>query len=334
MVQPKWRSLKLMEQRNILLLLAFSLNTALSFWAPTTGNAATTNETITFEAAWTPTFPPKPAGLEKVFHQVGTPEFQDIPQDIALKLGGPGAKALLKAPFENLLLSSDRFKVLLNREGQYVIRGSITGLEVLSGSSKKKGGLDIIKRLPGIGWVGNLQTIANLADVDWTKDETKIAIECRVSIQLAEGSNSTLLIGQEGHAKKETTVKEIRAQLGGVELTKNGPPMQILVQYQTKVVEFALHDALVKMLPKVDDLLATASVKEAAPAPTPAVNVPAPAPVVTAKVETPAIPPAKTESAPAPTAEQRLRQLKDLHDKGLISKEDFDKKTKEILESL
>jgi hypothetical protein len=40
------------------------------------------------------------------------------------------------------------------------------------------------------------------------------------------------------------------------------------------------------------------------------------------------------EPAAQPTAAERLKQVKELHDKGLINKQDYDKKVKEILDSL
>jgi hypothetical protein len=47
-------------------------------------------------------------------------------------------------------------------------------------------------------------------------------------------------------------------------------------------------------------------------------------------------PPAQTTTAPAakPDAATRLKQVKALYDQGLINKDDYDKKVKEIMDSL
>ena len=43
-------------------------------------------------------------------------------------------------------------------------------------------------------------------------------------------------------------------------------------------------------------------------------------------------PPAQTENKP--TAAERLKQVKDVYDQGLINKDEYDKKAKEILDSM
>jgi hypothetical protein len=55
--------------------------------------------------------------------------------------------------------------------------------------------------------------------------------------------------------------------------------------------------------------------------------------VIATQPLTPAPAPAQPAAA-QPSAADRLKQLKSLYDQGLINKEDYDRKSKEILDSL
>ncbi|HVO51579.1 MAG TPA: SHOCT domain-containing protein [Thermoanaerobaculia bacterium] len=75
----------------------------------------------------------------------------------------------------------------------------------------------------------------------------------------------------------------------------------------------------------------------APPAAAPAVVAPAPPPVVVAPAPAASAGPSSAASAPPPAprdAEERLRKLKDLRDKGLITPEEYEKKRQEILKGL
>jgi hypothetical protein len=217
---------------------------------------ASVSEVIKMEEITTFTFDPKPAGLTAQF-QVGQPQFE-IPNDMAVKLGGSSSGDLLKAPFENMLHGSGRFQVLMDRQGRYGIRAAMRDLKIESGRAASGGKIkpaDIFKKVIGnLG--GHFQMISSLTDVDWTKDDTKVKIQCGVTVQFFDVSTGALVLFDSSEVSKETTVKEIRAQMGGIELTKNGMPMQNLVEYQTKIVEYALHATLYKLMPKFDELLA------------------------------------------------------------------------------
>ena len=52
------------------------------------------------------------------------------------------------------------------------------------------------------------------------------------------------------------------------------------------------------------------------------------------KVATDVAPPAPTGTEAKPSAAERLKQVKELYDQGLINKDDYDKKVKEIMDSL
>ena len=152
-----------------------------------------------------------------------------MPDDVAGKLGGPGVGKLLAAPFENQLLASGRFQLLLDRAGRYGVKASITDLKIDSGKTAKKFGFnpfanEAVKKTLGLG--NSLEMLNGLADVDWCKAESKIRIECAVAVQLFDVAGGSLLMADTGRVVEENTVKEMTARMGIVDLSKAGPPME------------------------------------------------------------------------------------------------------------
>lgn len=248
------------------------------------------------EAGTVPAFPAKPASAPGVL-SVGAPVL-DVPTDVGEKLGGAGFGQMLSAPFQNLLLESGRFRVLLDQAGHYGVKASITDLKIAGGKADKKLNFNPIK----IKFVrdslnlgqGELEALESFGDIDWGKSESKLVVSCAVSVQLVDATQGgALLMAENGTVTQETTIKEVSAKLGVLDLSKNGPPMELLAQYQTTLVEAALRDGLIKLLPKIDALLAQPP-PESAPVAAP-MAAGAPSPVVA-----PARPPAVPAVVPSP----------------------------------
>jgi hypothetical protein len=238
------------------------------------------------EAGAVPAFPAKPASASGVL-SVGAPVL-DVPSDVGEKLGGAGLRQMLAAPFQNLLLESGRFRVLLDQAGHYGVKASITDLKIAGGKADKKISLNpikikIVRDHLNLG-PGETEALEDFGDIDWGKSESKLVVSCTVSVQLVDTTvGGALLMAENGTVTQETTIREVSAKLGVLDLSKNGPPMELLAQYQTTLVEAALRDGLIKLLPKIDALLA-----QPPPAPAPvAAEVPPP---VVAPVSPPAVP--------------------------------------------
>ena len=201
-------------------------------------------------------FPQRPATVTTKL-SVGMPQIT-VPPNVAMALGGADAGQLLKAPFENLLHNSGRFQVLMDKPGNFGVLGSVTYLKIDKGTNSSKGGwnpVSIFKK--NVKAFAHLpEGMADMAAIDWSNNEAKFSIGCAVAIQLFDKTSSAMLDNVSCEVSKESTVKEFRAQAGGLDLTQAGPLMQCMTDYQTKIVEYALYQALLRMLPSLDTRLA------------------------------------------------------------------------------
>jgi hypothetical protein len=78
-----------------------------------------------------------------------------------------------------------------------------------------------------------------------------------------DGQAGELLSGKAGSIFKDTTVKDVRAQMGYFDLTVAGPPVQSKVDFQARVIGLALNDALTNLMPEIDREIADPRAKAA-----------------------------------------------------------------------
>jgi hypothetical protein len=246
-------------------------------------------------------FPPRSSGSAAVF-QVDSPTFT-AEGTILQHLGGSSASSMMKGPFENLLQKSGRFQVLVGRPARYSARAAVSDFSIVQGSKKSGGGLGGLAKTLGTLGV-KLPTGAdgeNPFNLDWSKGEAKLTIRCATTVQVIDTQSGALVVGETGEVAKESTTKEMMVSFGGANWDSGAEFTQSLVQFQTKIIEMAIHQALLRMMPRLDQTLASMTPEQATtqvavvPSPQPAVQPISPPPIV--KVETPATPPASPTKA-------------------------------------
>ena len=184
---------------------------------------------------------------------VGSPQFSVEPR-LAPRLGGVEYGSLVRTPFESLLRKSTRFQVMPGSQVRYSVHGTLADWNIAQ-YDRKVGDLGSlfkhlgkpIKASPGQ---------ESLFTIDWTKGEAKLSIRCGITVQVVDEQSGTLVAGESGEVSKDASTKDIMLELGGVNWTKEGLRTQSMVEFQTKVIQVALYQAIKKMLPALDIKLA------------------------------------------------------------------------------
>ncbi|HEV2694451.1 MAG TPA: hypothetical protein VG347_16275 [Verrucomicrobiae bacterium] len=229
--------------------------------------AAGTNTVVTL-----PAFAPPVIGSTNQL-AIGSPAII-VPPVIAksLNLGAAGtadtdgamAVEVIRTPLEHLLNDSGRFQIFEGASAGYKIQAGVAGFKIASDSAASTNKPSFFKgvtatfkgmfnKSTATNQLGGLDLVNGLNDINWSKDETRILIQCDVSIQLSRlnGQASELLAGKAGSVFKDMTVKDARAQMGAFDPVA-GPTVQSKTDFEAWIIGLALHDALTNLMPEID----------------------------------------------------------------------------------
>ena len=288
----------------IRLLLAFVLGLTLPFqsWAE--------QEQISAASGAFP-FPPRANGLTNAPPTIGRPVIS-IPGDLLQKLGGSDVTNMVVSSIGDLLSESGRFTLTYRTNPMYGCLISLSDLQI-SQHDKTSG-------MNGSGFFGGLFTNlvkVNLngkpTQVDWSKDNSKLSVRCSVSMNIVDSQTKDVLAGNEGDVIRNDTTKNINMELAGL-TANNGETNNLTtntVNFENRLIRLASYYALTNMLTQIDrqELYLPST----------------PASGNSAKDEP------KPDNGSKGSALERLTQAKDLLDKGLIDKDDYEKMKQKIL---
>ena len=215
-------------------------------------------------------FPAKSSEIIKATFLVGPPDIT-IDPGLAFKMGGLAINELVRAPIENLLHNSGRFRVS-NKPGPYSVSANLSDFSISQTSDKKNVALnkffkEIINKTAKIEADDPLKgVLAAALDADWSKDELQMEVSCAVTIQLRD-HEGLLLAGQTAQVTRRGTTKNIRTELAGIQFSTgatreplpliNAPPGNLAgSQFQSRIIELATFQALLQLIPILDAKLA------------------------------------------------------------------------------
>jgi hypothetical protein len=208
-------------------------------------------------------FPARPVGINSSF-LVGPPEIT-IDTGLASKLGGVAITELVRAPIENLLHNSGRFRVS-NKPGPYLVSAKLSNLSISQITDKKKAAIGQVFKnvLAKTGKFDGSPILDAALEADLSKDELQMTIQCAVSVQIRD-QDGILLAGQTGEVVRKDTTRNIKAELAGIQFSSGATREPVsnsndaatqLVQFQSRVIELATFEALLLLLPDLDAKLA------------------------------------------------------------------------------
>ena len=188
---------------------------------------------------------------------------------------GAMAAEIIRTPLEHQLNDSGRFQIFEGANAGYKIQAGVAGFKIASDSAASTNKPSFFKgvtasfkgmfnKSTATNQLGGLDIVNSLNDINWNKDETRILIQCDVSIQLSRinGEAAELLAGKAGSVFKDTTVKDARAQMGAFDPV-TGPTAQSKTDFQAWIIGLALHDALTNLMPEIDREIADPRAKVA-----------------------------------------------------------------------
>ena len=138
-------------------------------------------------------------------------------------------------------------------------------------------------------------------------ETVRMSVQCGVSMQIIDAGTSNVLGGTDGKVNKTDTTKNIYLELMGATFTTSNTVTKT-ISYESQLVQLASYYALTNMLPLLDAKLMKL------------------VPITGSRGKT---------SLPVPVSiTERLQQLKDLYDRSLITKTDYEKTKQKILDAL
>ena len=211
-------------------------------------------------------FPAKSPEIIKATFLIGPPDIS-IDPTIALKMGGLALNELVRAPIENLLHNSGRFRVS-NKPGPYSISANLSNFTISQTSDKKNAAVgklfkEIIARTAKIEAGSPLEGVLGAAlDADWSQDELQMAVSCAVTIQLRD-HEGVLIAGETAKVTRSNTTKNIKTELAGIQFSTGAThePLSLVngtsgnlagSQFQSRIIELATFQALRQLIPFLD----------------------------------------------------------------------------------
>ena len=263
-------------------------------------------------------FSPKPEGLTNT-PTVKLPRIE-IPTTLLSKLGGADITNLAVSAVANLLNNSGRFVLTYGSSPQYACRVMLNDLRVRQiGKNSTSDGSKLL------GWLPiKVNLNGKPTNIDWNSDETTMNVRCAVSVHVIQQPGGTVVGSDKGEVDRTDSTKKIKLDLLGLTSSK-AETITNTVSFEGRLIELASYYAISNMLPQLDKRLAGLG--------TQADSVDGRAekkPDMSISADTPGNKP----GVEARSVAERLRQLKDLFDQGLVSKDEYEKKRKEIVDSL
>ena len=264
--------------------------------APFAGHAQ--NGQIRQVASVTATFPPKPDGLTNV-PTIGLPIIV-VPEKLIGNLGGSETTNMAVTSIGALLIKSGRFTLTYADKPELKCQVTLSDLQIQQQgrTSKTSGGDTVNKFFSDI--LNNKVKIpvpafsGQSAAIDWSKDKTEMSVRCAVTVYIVDANTQNVVAGDEGIVDRKDTTKNISMTLAGF-TASTGETNEVTtntVHFESRLIQLATYYALTQMLPQLDGQLKQRQSLHA------------------------------TSTETNTSAEQRLKDLKQLYDEGLISKED------------